>query len=372
MGLALLVVAVVFVAFANGANDNFKGVATLHGSGTLAYRPALAWATATTLAGSLAAAWLSGGLVRRFTGKGLVDDAIVGDPVFLLAVAIGAAGTVLLATRLGFPISTTHALTGALVGAGIVVAGPSHIAYGTLGRSFALPLLASPLLATALTATLYAALRQTRLGLGVTHEDCICVGLQAPLAALTAEGRVVSVAGGPAMSVDRPERCARRYTGTVLGLRTQSVLNAMHVLTAGAVGFARGLNDTPKILALLVGARALGVHDGIGLVALAMAVGGILASRRVAHTMAYGITGMNHGQGFTANLVTATLVAVASPLGLPVSTTHVSCGTLFGIGAVNGEARWRVIGQVFMAWVTTLPVAIILAATLAILVRAVR
>src|SRR5574341_2305628 len=144
MGLDILVVAVLFVAFANGANDNFKGVATLHGSGTLAYRPALAWATLTTLAGSLAAAWLSGGLVSRFTGKGLVPDGIVADPVFLLAVAGGASATVLFATRLGFPISTTHALTGALVGAGIVVAGPAEVAYGTLGRAFALPLLASP------------------------------------------------------------------------------------------------------------------------------------------------------------------------------------------------------------------------------------
>lgn len=372
MGLTLLVGAVLVVAFANGANDNFKGVATLHGSGTLAYRPALAWATVTTLAGSLAAAWLSGGLMSRFTGKGLVDDAVVGESTFLFAVAAGASGTVLLATRLGFPISTTHALTGALVGAGVVVAGPTHVAYGTLGRAFALPLLASPLVATVLTAGLYASLRRACLALGITHDDCICVGQHAPLAAVTSRGRLVEIGGGPAVSVDSPERCERRYAGSVLGLPVQSALNGLHVLTTGAVGFARGLNDTPKILALLVSARAPGVHDGIGLVAMAMAAGGLLAARRVAHTMSYGITAMNHGQGFTANLVTATLVTLASPLGLPVSTTHVACGALFGIGAVNAEARWRVIGQVLLAWVTTLPVAIVLAALVAFLVPAVR
>lgn len=103
-----------------------------------------------------------------------------------------------------------------------------------------------------------------------------------------------------------------------------------------------------------------------------MAAGGILAARRVAHTMAHGITGMNHGQGFTASLVTAALVVAASPLGLPVSTTHVSCGALFGIGAVNSEARWRVIGQVLLAWVTTLPAAVFLAAFFAFLTPAVR
>jgi len=71
---------------------------------------------------------------------------------------------------------------------------------------------------------------------------------------------------------------------------------------------------------------------------------------------------MNQGQGFSANLVTAGLVVFASHLGLPVSTTHVSCGSLFGLGVVNGKARWNVVGGIFSAWVLTLPVAGILAA----------
>jgi PiT family inorganic phosphate transporter len=76
---------------------------------------------------------------------------------------------------------------------------------------------------------------------------------------------------------------------------------------------------------------------------------------------------MNHGQGFSANLVTATLVLLASRLGLPVSTTHVSCGGLFGIGAVTGQARWKVIATVLLAWVVTLPVATVLGALAAAL-----
>jgi PiT family inorganic phosphate transporter len=82
--------------------------------------------------------------------------------------------------------------------------------------------------------------------------------------------------------------------------------------------------------------------------------------------MAWRITGMNEGQAASANFVTAALVAVASPLGLPVSTTHVSCGALFGIGAVTGEARWRTIGGIFTAWVVTLPLAAALAAAVAL------
>jgi PiT family inorganic phosphate transporter len=74
------------------------------------------------------------------------------------------------------------------------------------------------------------------------------------------------------------------------------------------------------------------------------------------------ITTMNAGQGFTANFVTALLVLGASRLGLPVSTTHVSCGALFGLGAATGQARWDVIAQISLAWVTTLPVAVLCAA----------
>jgi PiT family inorganic phosphate transporter len=93
-----------------------------------------------------------------------------------------------------------------------------------------------------------------------------------------------------------------------------------------------------------------------------MAAGGLLQARKVATTMSERITAMNHGQGFTASLVTAALVIGASRLGLPVSTTHVSCGALFGIGTVTGEARWRAIAGILLAWVTTLPAAAALGA----------
>ena len=112
MGFGLLVI-VLFLAYTNGANDNFKGVATLFGSRTTDYRKALWWATGTTLAGSLAAVLLSCGLVKAFSGKGLVPDVFTHDPQFLCAVGLGAALTILLATIVALPIATTHALTGA-------------------------------------------------------------------------------------------------------------------------------------------------------------------------------------------------------------------------------------------------------------------
>jgi PiT family inorganic phosphate transporter len=139
-----------------------------------------------------------------------------------------------------------------------------------------------------------------------------------------------------------------------------------------AVGFARGPNDTPKIVAFLLAGEAIQPNLGLALVASVMAVGGALNARRVAETMSRKITRMNPGQGFTANLATALLVAGASRLGLPVSTTHVAVGSLFGIGVVNGTARSRTILTILLAWVTTLPVAGLLSATLYLILRAVQ
>jgi len=310
------------LAYANGANDNFKGVATLLGSHTTNYRRALNWACSTTLAGSIAAVWIAQELLDTFSGRGLVPDAIASAPEFSASVGLGAAATVLLATYLGLPISTTHALTGALVGAGLIHAA-NEVAFSHLGTAFVVPLLFSPLLAMIFAAAVYLISRAGRLALGINNESCLFRGI--PLV---------------------------------------KVLDQLHYLSAGAVGFARGLNDTPKIAALLVVSSPLTPGARYGLVALFIALGGWLSARRVAETLSHKVTTMNSGQGFSANLVTAFLVIIASRLGMPVSTTHVSVGALFGIGVLSGSANKRVIASIVSSWVGTLPLAAVLAAIL--------
>lgn len=360
--LLILCAAVVLLAYVNGANDNFKGVATLFGSRTTDYRRALGWATITTFAGSLAAVWLSGRLVRAFSGNGLVPDALTHEPAFLLAVGLGAALTVLLATRLGFPISTTHAMTGALVGAGFAAVGSVNAA--KLGQSFFLPLAASPLISLVLTSALYPMLRFLQLRLGVVRQMCLCVDGGTPeLVQIRSDGAAVLQSTGLALSVGQLSQCAERYHGRIIGIDAQLVLDRLHFLSAGAVSFARGLNDTPKIVALVIAAQALRIPLSAALLIIgaAMALGGWLSAKRVAVVMSERITAMNHGQGFTANAVTAFLVLVASRWGVPVSTTHVSCGSLFGLGAVTGQGRWPVIRAIVLSWLVTLPVAVLVA-----------
>ena len=358
MVLWLLFFAVVFLAFSNGANDNFKGVATLFGSRTTGYHRALWWATITTFAGSGVSLVLAQSLIKAFSGKALVPDILTTDPHFLVAVGAGAALTVLLATLTGMPISTTHALIGALVGAGM--AAGDTVDFARLGSKFFLPLALSPLLSLALTGTLYPLLRRARLYFGVERQMCLCIEEGEPVVVeARPDGTAVLRSTGVVLKAAQRSQCEERYQGRFWGFDAQAILDLGHFLSAGMVGFARGLNDTPKIAALLVAGAGLGVSlwTSLLVVGLAMAVGGLLAAKKIAVTMSTRITSMNHGQGFTANLATAFLVIVASRYGVPVSTTHVSCGSLFGLGAVTGGARWGAIRAIALAWLVTLPAA---------------
>ncbi len=367
---ACLFLIVCFLAYSNGANDNFKGVASLYGSGTAKFRSALAWATVTVAAGSLTALFVAGGLLKKFSGKGLVPDALTTNPLFLLTVALAAGSTVMLATRLGFPISTTHGLTGALVGAGMVAA-PGRVNFATLGTNFVMPLLLAPVLAVVTGALFYTVLRGMRRGLGVKKESCLCVGAEAAGATFPSPEGALTLSATPQVTATTgtTAECAERYTGRMLGINAATAVDALHFLSAGAVGFARGLNDTPKIAALLLVAGGLQISWGIIAVAVAMALGGILQSARVAHTMSRKLTGMNPGQGCAANLATAVLVSTANWSGLPVSTTHVSVGALVGQGIVARRVHWKPVGQVVLSWVITLPCAAAMAALVAWAVR---
>jgi PiT family inorganic phosphate transporter len=339
---------VALLAYANGANDNFKGVATLFGSGVSDYQRALWWATGTTFCGSIAAIFFTAHLVEAFSGKLFVDAGTLATPGFALAFAGGCAATVLLATRIGAPISTTHAMVGSLLGAAFA-APESAIDWARAGKSIFLPLAVGPVVAVLGALLLYPLLTRLRAGMGISRETCVCVGNE-----WVPQGQAAAIAG-IRISVDTTRVCQERYQGQMLGIPAQRMLDALHYLSAGLVSFARGVNDTPKIVALTLMVAPFLKPASFGLVGIVIAIGGLLGAHRVAQTMSRKITAMNPGQGLTANLITSGMVLSASPLGLPLSTTHVSCGALFGIGAVTGQAHWKTIAGILLAWVVTLP-----------------
>ncbi|MGE3975316.1 MAG: anion permease [Bdellovibrionales bacterium] len=371
----IILLSALFLAFSNGANDNFKGVATLLGSKTTTYKIALSWATITTLLGSAVAFFFAQKLIANFSGKGLVPADVVALSSFTASVALASASTVFLATRFGFPISTTHAITGALVGAGLF-ASASGVNFSQLVSTFFLPLIISPLLAIAGAIAIYPILSRMRKRFKVERESCLCLGNEVLVSAPADVphgnlAAMISVANFPTISVGTQITCEKRYVGKIWGINAKKVLDLGHFISSGLVSFARGLNDTPKIAALLLAGQHFSGMNATGGVGIVIGIGGLIMSRRIADTMSFQITEMNDGQAFSANLVTSAIVLGASHIGVPVSTTHVSCGSLFGIGAVTKQAHWGSILKIILAWVVTLPIASLLGLLSFLLLRGV-
>lgn len=319
---------VLLLSLANGANDNFKGMATLWGGGILSYRKALILANIATLAGGCAAFVLGAGLLSTFSGKGIVATEVLQSPQFVASFAIGAALTVICATWFKYPISTTHSILGSLAGAAFALPLANPL-YGVLVQKAFLPLLLSPLIAVGLTFLLW-------------HLRCLVVE------------RFAVAGGGDGRSM---QAVATSPDGGEQG-ESSFFERSGHIASGFTVCFARGVNDTPKIASIWLLGTTFNLSTFSIFVAIAclMVIGSLMFSFNVAKVMSKEITGMSEQQGFVGNFVTALLVLFASKLGLGVSTTHVSVGSLFGIGLVSGKAHWGKIQEILLSWVLTLPI----------------
>lgn len=378
-----LIVAALLVAFANGGNDNAKGVATLIGSRQAATRIALLWANVTTFLGALSAIpvalFVNATLLKAFGGSGLLPTSFRIDAQYLMAVGCAAAMTVLLATKLGLPVSTTHSLLGGLIGAGLVAVGPANITWSALSAKLVLPLLLSPILSAVVTVLVFPLFHRLMIASKLEQGLCLCLGgMYEPV---VDDGGILTLArSGRVLTMGEISQCQTRFSGSVLTVPGHAIVTVGQFITSGLVSFARGLNDTPKIAGIVVVAGALeasqrGIHSifsvtpSMTLVAIAMLLGGIILAKAVARTMAYHITAMDAEQGLLGSLVSAILVLLASLNGLPVSTTHVTVGALFGIGASNGTAKLKTISTILAAWLLTLPLAAFLGVVMFLVVN---
>ncbi|MGQ0657479.1 MAG: inorganic phosphate transporter [Chromatiales bacterium] len=320
---------VALLAWANGANDVSKGVATLTGGGLASARRAVIWGTAWTAAGGIAAIFWGGELINAFSRGYLAPDFHV-DLAFVAGTLSGAVIWVLLASRLALPVSTTHALLGGLVGAALFSGGWQNLHIAAVTSKALLPLLVSPLLAILL---------------------CTLLALIAS-AVVAAQPRLRR--DPSAIPSDPRGDSNRSWT-------------ALHWCSGAATSFARGLNDVPKLAAFLVlalsltsqatGADMTRIGPPMVAVIIIMSMGGLWGGYRVLHVLAYRITPLDAKRGFFANAATSALVLAASPLGLPVSTTHVSTGALIGMRLNGGRrpASADALMSVLWAWLATLP-----------------
>lgn len=354
------------LAFANGANDVSKAIATLVGSGVTGYRTAILWGTVWTVLGAVLSGVIATAMVKTFS-QGLLAPGVSASPNLVVAVLVGAMLWVLVASRTGLPVSTTHALTGAIVGAGLLAFGREGLLWEGIGKKIVLPLILSPLLALALSLVLHPLTRR----LAARWEGtCLCVMPTArALVMIDGQGATRTLfqsttLGRPVMAV--PAQCDRAgLNGLTVGL------DSIHWCSSGLASLARGTNDAPKIAAMLLLGSAIASWPSVAAqsaaiigVAVAMGLGSYLGGLRVTKVLAEKVTQMNHSEGLSANLTTSSLVFVSALMGLPVSTTHVSSSAIIGIGLLKGVSavRWTTVRDMVLAWVVTLPAAAFLSA----------
>jgi len=366
---ALVLFLGVLIAFANGSNDVSKGVATLAGSGVCDLRRAVRWGVIWTGLGSLASASVAHAMLKAF-GRGLFAPGVTPSLIAALATIGGATLWVALSSWRGWPVSTTHAIIGALAGVGVLAYGPQGMRWGEIGTTLLLPLLLSPI--AALMLTVIGIRFWSALSPGTA--DCLCVAAAAPMAMAMA-GTMTSTLEMSTAPALRIEACnATQSPITPPGLRLS--INHLHWLTSAGASFARGLNDSPKMVAILLAAAAIGavsapVHTPFVLaIAAGIVLGSLIAGRKVTRLLAHGITQMSHREGFVANFVTAGLVGPGAALGLPMSTTHVATGAIMGLALGQGKSvDRRAVAHILLAWVVTLPFAAALGMIVFVLLR---
>ncbi len=358
MEFIILFALVLFLSYANGSNDISKGIATLVGSGVTDYKKAILWGIFWTAIGSLLSAMFSVNMVKTF-GNGLVLNDIFKNANFVLSVLIGASGWVILASRIGMPVSTTHAIVGSIVGAGIASIGWNGIMLDSVLKKIFLPLILSPLLSFSLTFILFPF---TRRPLYRIMNYCLCLeSREKVLVPCCDSAAAVSTGVSEAKVVVDEEKACDNSLITTMRL---NLIDTMHWLSSGFVCMARGLNDTPKIAAIILPFTLFEDKWVFFFLTLAMAMGGYLYGLRTTETLSFKITRMDHVEGFISNIITGILVGSTSHLGLPVSTTHVSSSAIMACGIRKGmkSIDKKIVGEILLSWLVTIPVSALISA----------
>ena len=381
-----------YMAWAIGANDVANAMGTSVGSRALSIRGAIIVAAILEFSG----AFLAGGHVTDTVRKGILDaDMVSGDPLLwgMLAALASAATLLLGATRIGLPVSTTHAIVGAIVGFGAVAIGPSSVNWAKVGQIVA-SWLTSPLLSGVIAYFIFQLTRRLVLDTEEPITQLRKVGPFFFFYVFFIIGLVTLFKGlkNLKLDLDLPEAVLGSALLGLIGLgmgtvllrradagrasedhrfnQVERIFVVLQILTACAVAFAHGSNDVANSIGPL--AAIANVVEGADVAKKApvqpwmLAVGGLgivfgLATwgYRVMETVGKKITELTPSRGFAAELAAATTIVVASRLGIPISTTHTLVGAVLGVGLARGIGALdlRVVGQIVASWVATLPIA---------------
>jgi len=413
-GLLLLGMACLFsffMAWGVGANDVANAMGTSVGAGAITIKQAIIIAMIFEFAG----AWLAGGEVTSTIRSSIIDVETAGFDerpellVYGMLSSLLAAGIwLLIASKYGLPVSTTHSIIGAIVGFAAVGISFDSIMWGQIG-SIVASWVISPLIAGIISFSLFMTVQHLVLSTdnpfanakkyvpyyiflvgfviamvtmvkGLRH-----VGLEitfAQSAAMAIGFGIITMLIGVLMLRRIPEPSSGMMHNQFASV--ESVFAILMIFTACSMAFAHGSNDVANAIGPLAAinsvVRSGGVFEtesalpmwilllgGFGIVS-GLAVWGY----RVIATIGRNITELTPSRGFAAELAAATTVVIASGTGIPVSTTHTLVGAVLGVGVARGIGALNLstVGKIFLSWIVTLPVGALLSIMFFFILRA--
>ena len=397
--IALAALFGIFMAWGIGANDVANAMATSVGSKALTIKQAIVVAAIFEFLGAV----LAGGAVTDTVRKGIVDsDLLIGSPellVYGMLAALLAAGTWLfIASKNGWPVSTTHSIVGAIVGFAAVGIGVDAVQWGKVG-TIVMSWVVSPLTAGFLAYLIYQSVQR----LILRQEDPLAkakryVPVYIFLAAFTItlvtilkglkhvgltislrDSYILAIAIATGIAVigaviiqriepdKKAEKNAHFYT-------VERVFGILMIVTACGMAFAHGSNDVANAIGPLAAVvsvaqtGAIAAKSTLPIWVLALGGGGIVIGlatygRHVIATVGKKITQLTPSRGFAAELAAATTIVIASGTGMPISTTHTLVGAVLGVGIARGidAIDLRVVARIFVSWIVTIPAGAFLA-----------
>ncbi len=396
--LSLAAVFGLFMAWGIGANDVANAMGTSVGAKALTFKQAILIAAIFEFAGAV----LAGGEVTSTIRKGIVDTTSITDTPELLvygmlSALLAAAIWLLVASRFGWPVSTTHSIVGAVVGFSAVGIGVGAVAWGKVG-TIVISWVASPLTAGVIAfllfrsvqqlildqddplarakkyvplyiffagfmitlVTLFKGLKHIGLELSTAHSYLLALGI----------GAVIAIIGAYFIRRIEPDEAAEAASRfhTV-----EKVFGVLMICTACAMAFAHGSNDVANavgpVAAVISVAQTGMIEQKSALPLWVLMVGGVgivlglsTYGWRVIRTIGQKITHLTPSRGFAAELAASTTIVVASGTGIPISTTHTLVGAVLGVGLARGISAidLGVVRNIFVSWIITIPAGAIL------------
>ena len=397
--IALAAIFGLFMAWGIGANDVANAMATSIGSKAITVKQAVIVAAVFEFSGAV----LAGGEVTKTIRKGIIDASSLTDTpeylVFGMLAALLAAGMwLLIASRRGWPVSTTHSIVGAIIGFAIVGIGMDSVQWVMVGQIVA-SWVASPLIAGTLAFLLFKSVQWLILSRpdplerarryvpfyiflavfmmalvtmfkGLKHIGLDLTTFNAYMIA-AGSGVIVAVIGKFFIQRIQPNRKAEKkfHYFTV-----ERVFAVLMVVTACGMAFAHGSNDVANAIGPVAAVISIAQEGALTqkspvsiwillLGGLGIVVGLATYGRHVIATVGSKITHLTPSSGFAAELAAATTIVIASGTGIPVSTTHTLVGAVLGVGMARGISAidLGVVGRIFLSWIITIPACAILA-----------